>query len=331
MPFKIVRNDITKMKVDAIVNAANNTLLGGGGVDGTIHAASGPKLLEECKKLGGCETGQAKITGAYNLPSKYVIHAVGPRWQGGEQNEKQALESCYRTSLYLAAQYNCESIAFPLISSGIYGYPKEQAFKVAMDTIRDFLLEHEMDIYLVVFDKQAYSISEKLFTDIVEYIDNHYVEEHTDDFRERMRMNMPMYSCAYPCDSVNKCMSMEEELEEKIKQLDESFCGMLFRLIDKSGMSDVECYKKANIDRKLFSKIRSNLNYKPSKQTAIAFAIALELDIEETEELLKKAGFALSYSNAFDIIIRTFIDRGYYDIFDINATLFHFDQNLLGS
>lgn len=331
MPFEIVRNDITKMKVDAIVNAANSSLLGGGGVDGAIHAAAGPGLLEECRTLDGCETGNAKITGAYQLPCKYIIHAVGPRWQGGKYKEKQLLESCYRTSLELAKTYGCESIAFPLISSGIYGYPKDQALKVAMDVIRDFLFENEMQIYLVIFDKAAYQISEKLFADIAEYIDDNYVDTHTDYQRRSMRMSVPMQPLVQYEACASKCLGMEEDLDSKLKQIDESFSEMLLRKIDEKGMTDAECYQKANIDRKLFSKIRSNMQYKPSKATAIAFAIALELNLEETEDMLRKAGFALSNSNKFDIIIEYFISRGNYNIFEINEALFAFDQSLLGA
>ena len=331
MPLQIVRNDITKMKVDAIVNAANSSLLGGGGVDGAIHAAAGPKLLQECRTLDGCETGNAKITGAYHLPCKYVIHAVGPVWQGGQFHEKELLESCYRTSLELAKIHKCESIAFPLISSGIYGYPKEQALKVAMDVIRDFLFENEMQVYLVIFDKTAYQISEKLFADIEEYIDDNYVDVHTDYRRESMRMNMPMRPLMQYDVCESKCLMAEGNLEDKLMHIDESFSEMLLRKIDERGMTDAECYKKANIDRKLFSKIRSNPGYKPSKPTAIAFAIALELSLEETEDMLRKAGFALSNSNKFDIIIEYFISLGNYNIYEINEALFAFDQSLLGA
>ena len=206
MPLEIVRNDITKMTVDAIVNAANSSLLGGGGVDGCIHRAAGKGLLEECKTLGGCETGNAKITGAYNLPCKYVIHAVGPRWLGGKRNEKALLESCYKISLQLAKDHNCETVAFPLISSGIYGYSKEQALKVAIDVISDFLLENDMTVYIVIFDKAAYKISEKLFSDIAEYIDDNYVDEHTDYRRESMRMNAPMQSIM--ADEICECKAL---------------------------------------------------------------------------------------------------------------------------
>lgn len=331
MPLQIVRNDITKMKVDAIVNAANSSLLGGGGVDGAIHAAAGPKLLQECRTLDGCETGNAKITGAYHLPCKYVIHAVGPIWQGGQFYEKELLESCYRTSLELAKIHKCESIAFPLISSGIYGYPKDQALKVAMDVIRDFLFENEMQVYLVIFDKTAYQISEKLFADIEEYIDDNYVDVHTDYRRESMRMNIPMRPLMQYDVCESKCLMLEEDLDSKLKQIDESFAEMLLRKIDERGMTDAECYKKANIDRKLFSKIRSNPQYKPSKPTAIAFAIALELSLEDTEDMLRKAGFALSNSNKFDIIIEYFISLGNYNIYEINEALFAFDQSLLGA
>ena len=334
MPLEIVRNDITKMTVDAIVNAANESLLGGGGVDGAIHYAAGPKLLAECKTLGGCKTGKAKITGGYNLPAKYVIHTVGPIYTDGKHGEKDLLESCYRESLALAKAHNCETVAFPLISSGVYGYPKDQALKVATQVISDFLLNNEMKVYIVIFDKAAYKISEKLFSDIDEYIDDNYVDRSTDYRRERMRMNAPMQASigffeADMCEC--KAMLSDDNLDDKLKQIDESFSQMLLRKIDEKGMTDAECYKKANIDRKLFSKIRSDVHYKPSKPTAIAFAISLELTLDETEDMLKKAGFALSHSNKFDIIIEYFIGKGNYNIFEINEALFAFDQSLLGA
>ena len=333
MPLEIVRNDITKMKVDAIVNAANESLLGGGGVDGAIHRAAGAGLLAECRTLGGCKTGKAKITGGYNLPAKYVIHTVGPVYNDGKHGEKALLESCYRESLTLAKEQGCETVAFPLISSGIYGYPKDRALKVAIDVIGDFLLENEMTVYIVIFDKTAYRISEKLFTDIAEYIDDNYVNEHTDYRRESMRMSAPVQASSdFLAADLCECKAMldDDDLDKRIRQIDESFSQMLLRKIDEKGMTDAECYKKANIDRKLFSKIRSNIHYKPSKPTAIAFAISLELSLEETVDMLKKAGFALSRSNKFDIIIEYFISKGNYNIFEINEALFAFDQSLLG-
>lgn len=332
MPLEIVRNDITKMTVDAIVNAANESLLGGGGVDGAIHYAAGKELLEECKTLGGCKTGDAKITKGYNLPCKYVIHTVGPRWLGGNRNEKELLESCYKKSLQLAKDNECESVAFPLVSSGIYGYPKDKALKVAIDVISGFLLENDMTIYIVIFDKTAYKISEKLFSDITEYIDDNYVEEHTNYRRERSRMNTPIMASISLNDMCDCMMAAnEKELDDVLAQIDESFSEMLLRKIDEKGITDTECYKKANIDRKLFSKIRSDVHYKPSKPTAIAFAISLELSLEETQDMLMKAGFALSNSNKFDIIIKYFIERGNYNVFEINEALFAFDQSLLGA
>ena len=334
MPLQIIRNDITKMKVDAIVNAANSSLLGGGGVDGCIHRAAGPELLAECKTLGGCETGSAKITKGYKIPCKYVIHAVGPRWPDGKHGEREKLVSCYRTALALAKEHDCETVAFPLISSGIYGYPKDQALKVAIDTISDFLLENDMTVYIVIFDRKAYQIGEKLFSDIAAYIDDNYVDAHTDSRTERLR-RMQMLSEEPEAEIYAEPLAPMAEgaksLDDALSQIDESFSEMLLRKIDEKGMTDAQCYKKANIDRKLFSKIRSDKLYKPSKPTAIAFAIALELPLDETKEMLMKAGFALSHSNKFDIIIEYFIEHGNYNVFEINEALFAFDQSLLGA
>ncbi len=328
MPIQIIRADITKVQADAIVNAANESLLGGGGVDGAIHRAAGRGLLEECKGLGGCRPGEAKITGGYDLPCKYVIHTVGPRWHGGKKNEREVLESCYQKCLETALDNKCESIAFPLISSGIFGYPKDQALKIATQVIADFLLHNEMLVYIVVYDKKMFEIGSKLFADIKSYIDDEYVDERI-EYRKAMRAELLCSNktaadfCAPPC--MDSC-----ELDEYIGKLDESFSQMLLRKIDEKEMTDVECYKKANISRKLFSKIRGDIHYKPSKPTVLAFAIALELDIDETDELLEKSGFALSRSNYFDIIVKYFIERKIYNIFEINEALFRFDQNLLG-
>ena len=319
------------MKVDVIVNAANSSLLGGGGVDGCIHRAAGPELLLECKTLGGCETGSAKITKGYRLPCKYVIHAVGPRWRDGKHGEREKLISCYRTSLVLAKENGCETVAFPLISSGIYGYPKDQALKVAIDTISDFLLENDMTVYIVIFDRKSYQIGEKLFADIAAYIDDNYADAHTDSRASQLRL-MQMFSDE-PEEAIFGAPmgASAQSLDDALSQIDESFSEMLLRKIDEKGMTDAQYYKKANIDRKLFSKIRSDRLYKPSKPTALAFAIALELPLDETKEMLMKAGFALSHSNKFDIIIEYFIERENYNVFEINEALFAFDQRLLGA
>lgn len=337
MPLYIVRNDITKMECDAIVNAANPSLLGGGGVDGAIHKAAGKGLLEECKKLGGCQTGEAKITGAYKLPCKYVIHTVGPVWNGGNDGESGKLYSCYFNSLSLAKDNDCNSIAFPLISSGIYGYPKEEALNIATDAIRQFLVLNDMTVYLVIFDKTSFTIGEEKFSDIKSYIDDRYVHFHYDVEKEKSRIfsigNRPgkfANDLVEYCEAEPSYADVTDELTRMIEHKDESFSQMLLRKIDEKGMTDAQCYKKANIDRKLFSKIRSDIHYKPSKPTAIAFAIALQLSQDETDDMLRKAGFALSHSSVFDIIIEYFIVRGNYNIFEINEALFAFDQPLLG-
>jgi len=343
MPLEIIRNDITKMAVDAIVNAAKESLLGGGGVDGCIHRAAGPELLAECRTLGGCKTGDAKITKAYRLPCKYVIHTVGPIWNGGQYGEKEKLVSCYRTSLALAKAHKCETVAFPLISSGIFGYPKDQALRVAVDTIGEFLMENDMTVYIVIFDRAAYQISGKLFSDIAEYIDDHYVDEHTDSRSERLRRLNRLESKAIkvcedaapdfmpaPCAPMAASV-IGNSLNDMLDELDAGFSETLLKLIDRTGKKDSEIYKKANVDRKLFSKIRNNPDYKPSKATAIAFAIALELDLEETKDFIARAGFALNHSSKFDVIIEYFIKQKNYDIFEINEALFAFDQSLLGA
>ena len=330
MPLHIVRNDITTMKVDAIVNAAKESLLGGGGVDGAIHRAAGPELLAECRTLGGCKTGQAKLTKGYRLPARFVIHTVGPIWQGGRHGERDLLVSAYRSSLELALANKCGTVAFPLISAGAYGYPKDQALKVAVDTIGDFLLAHDMTVYLVIFDRAAYTISGKLFADIAAYIDDRYVEEHTDSREEQCRRAAVCLRADEEAELWEGVAAAPMSLDEALGQLDESFSQMLLRKIDEAGLTDAQCYKKANIDRKLFSKIRSDVHYKPSKPTAMAFAIALELPLEEAREMLQKAGFAFSHASKFDIIVEYFIAHQNYNIFEINEALFAFDHSLLG-
>jgi O-acetyl-ADP-ribose deacetylase (regulator of RNase III) len=354
MPFEIVRNDITKMHVDAIVNAANNSLLGGGGVDGVIHRAAGPGLLAECRTLGGCETGEAKITMGYRLPARYVIHTVGPIWHGGTHGERELLAACYRNSLELAFAHNCETVAFPLISAGAYGYPKDQAMSVAVDTITKFLFEHDMMVYLVVFGRTEFLTGKKLFRDVQEYIDDVYASTHVKRNVERsremlwqqdeaaaleldQRLGSAYSDSVMPDSAPMSAPSMAEpamtmpDWEKMLKQTDEGFSAALLRLIDEKGMTDAQCYKRANVDRKLFSKIRSNPAYKPSKPTVFAFAVALELSLPETKSLLRKAGFALSHSSKFDIILEYFIKKRYFDIFEINEVLFQFDMPLLGS
>lgn len=425
MPLQILRNDITKMRVDAIVNAANSSLLGGGGVDGAIHRAAGPALLEECRAIrareGGCRTGDAKLTGAGRLPCRYVIHTVGPVWQGGRQGEAELLASCYRRSLDLAAEKGCETVAFPLISAGAYGYPKQEALRIAVDTIRAWLQAsgpEEMAVSLVVFDKAAFEVSSGQYAAVAAYIDDHYVEAHAEPAsmavarKNRALQNLlkgtsrggkkhalfevgaaPDAEDAWDAECAEEALSpaappppavpgmaggpgkppapptaaaapladiapqvtpaapfapaapqaspaappptasqaAPASLREALRSLDESFAEMLLRKIDERGITDAACYKKANISRKLFSKIRADRLYRPSKPTALAFALSLELGLDETQELLRKAGFALSHSSKFDVIVEYFILNGVYDVMRVNEALFAFDQPLLGS
>lgn len=326
MPLEIVRNDITRMSVDAIVNAANESLMGGGGVDGAIHRAAGPQLMEECRALHGCKTGEAKLTRGYRLPCRYVIHTVGPVWRGGGHGERELLTSCYRNSLELAKQYACETVAFPLISAGVYGYPKAQALQIAIDIITQFLFENDMTVYIVVFSKDVFEVSSKLFNDIAAYIDDVYVEAHTDPAESMRRRMQSQYAfedcCAAP--------AVVFHLNDMLSQMDESFAEMLIRKIDEKQITDAECYKRANVDRRLFNKIKNNPGYKPGKQTVLAFAIALELSLEETKDMLMKAGFALSRSNKADIVVEYCLLNGIYDIMEINQVLFQLDLQPLG-
>ena len=346
MPLIIVRNDITKMNVDAIVNAANSSLLGGGGVDGAIHRAAGPELLAECRTLHGCKTGEAKLTRGYRLPAKYVIHTVGPVWQGGQHGEKALLTACYRNSLTLAAEHGCETVAFPLISSGIYGYPKAEALQVAQEAIVQFLSDHDdMTVYIIVFSKEAFKASAQLFNDVKAYIEDAYAEEQERTFqRSRLpQLEEPALSTFFDgkgrvkedvrpvLDAKEMVCGAAPSLDEMLNHMDDGFSQALLRKIDEKGMTDAACYKRANVDRRLFNKIKNNPDYKPSKLTVLAFIIALELSLPEAQTLLKHAGFALSHSSKTDIVVEYCIKTKNYNIFEINQILFEMDLQLLGS
>ena len=360
MPLFLIRQDITKIECDAIVNATNSTLLGGGGVDGAIHKAAGEELLNECKTLGGCACGEAKITKGYALPCKYVIHTVGPIWQGGNANERAFLESCYKNSLALAKKHGCETVAFPLISSGVYGYPKDKALSVAVQTISEFLFHNEMTVYVVVYDKQSFEISKNLYENVSEYIADNYIDSKPREYRRQiMRENnasneIPLgpfehaetvktqsYSIFADSDedfdgelcTNQQILSNElpfDDLDDMLAKLSDNFAVSLLKLIDEKGYSDVECYKKANVAKQTWYKIMNEKNYKPSKNTVISFAIALELSLQETQALLATVGYTLSRSNKFDVIIEYFLLNEEYNVFTINETLFKFDQPCLG-
>lgn len=350
MPLKIIRQDITKIECDAIVNPTNKRLRPTGGVDKAIHKSAGKELARACKAIKHIEVGEARLTPAFNLPCKYVIHTCGPAWRDGNHGEKELLQACYRNAFYLALENGCESIAFPLISSGEYKYPKEQVLRDATEVLDELLLEHEMLVYLVVYDKTSFKISKELFSSVSSYIDDNYVEELIDVLRREMRRpTRSLDDSALECrsevlfeerslcsrrielDDIDCCFDASVSLETMLDNMDKGFAETLFYYIDKKGISDVECYKRSNVDKKTFSKIKCNKNYKPSKLTAVSFAIGLRLSLEETEHLLKTVGMTLSHSNKFDLIIEYFITTGSYkSIFDVNEVLYQFDQLTLG-
>ena len=381
MPLKIVRNDISRVHADAIVNSANKNPICGGGSEYHIYEVAGrDALLAVREKVGALEVAEVAVTSAFALEAKYIIHVVGPKWNGGESGENLALANCYRNALEKALELGCESIAFPLISSGVFRFPKDSALKIALQAIGEFLQTHEMDVQLVVFDRKAFDVSEELCNDVQAYIDDNYVQEKNDDaeelFRERWgrnlncpedsyfeqnrmlftlaceapksvgklakgRRNIKLCNAEMVCDAeaisdaeaVRDAVRGKEDksLEEMLATAGDTFCGKLFALIREKNQDDVEVYKRANLDRKHFSKIRSNVNYKPTKKTALALAIALRLDLDETKDLLSRAELALSPSNKGDLIVSYFITHKKYDIWEINSVLFKFKQPTLGA
>lgn len=329
MPLTIVRQDITKMQVDAVVNTADRSLKQGGGVCGSIFEAAGVgQLAVACDKLAPIQTGDAVVTPGFGLNAKWIIHTAGPVYADGKQGEEALLRTSYRNALKRALEIGVESVAFPLISSGVYGYPKAEALQVATEEIRAFLDKHELDVSIVVFDREAFEISEDLLEEVESYIDDNYVDESLHDRHILNHAIEPMIHARY---DIQAKRVTQADLDAFDWELDEAFGVTLMRLIDAKGKTDVEVYKRANMDRKLFSKIRSGKSYMPSKRTAVALAIALELDVEETEDLLNRAGYALSRSQKFDVIINYFIENEIYDIYQINEVLFKYDQPLLGN
>lgn len=329
MPFEIVRNDIVNMKVDAIVNTANPRPIIGAGTDKAVHDKAGERLLLARKEIGDIAIGEAAITPAFDLNANYVIHTAGPIWRDGKSSEEALLASCFKNSLRLAKEKECESIAFPLISTGSYGFPKPIALQIAVREISSFLMENEMQIYLVVFEKQSFELSEKLFKSVSSYIDANYVSDKMNLEYGTSKLRLFDYEEMLLRESSYEITLKIPNLDGMLNNLDKGFSETLLYLIDRAGKKDSEIYKKANVDRKLFSKIRNNADYRPSKATAIAFAIALELDLDETSDLLSRAGYALSQSSKFDVIVKYFIENKKYDIFELNSVLFEFDQPLI--
>ncbi|MBR3515748.1 MAG: macro domain-containing protein [Lachnospiraceae bacterium] len=351
MPFQIIRNDITKVKADAIVNTANPCPVYASGTDAAIYEAAGAdRLLAERKKIGDIRPGEAAVTPAFDLDAQYIIHTVGPSWIDGYHEERETLHSCYARSLQMAADLNCESIAFPLIATGVYGFPKDEALQIALAEINRFLLSHDMLVILVVFDRKAFELSGKLVGDIKEYIDENEVSEirlaefgifsryergRRGDRRASKEEETALRGCNEKSALSQETMSVlpdvsGKSLDEVLGNTGVTFQQRLFQLIDERGLDDVTVYKKANIDRKVFSKIRCKEDYKPKKKTAVAFAIALELDMPTMLDLLSRAEIAFSPSNKFDLIITYFITNKVYDIFEINAALFKYGQSILG-
>ena len=313
MPFQIIRNDLSKMKVDVLVSPTHPEAQEIGGLEATLFKRGGEALLKERQSLGPIKMGEVKATKAYNLNAKYVFHTVGPIWHGDEKESFTILRSCYQNSLELAQTLNIKTIAFPLIATGSFQFPKDKALRIAVDTIKAFLYEHDMTIYLVVYDKESFVISRERFKSVQSYLDDYQVYEI--DNRQRQRI---MESIKQP-----------DNLDDFINNLDKTFSEALLDKITELGKLDQEIYKKANIDRKLFSKIRSNHSYQPSKNTAMALGLALELNLDEFNDFIAKAGYALSPSSKVDLIIRYYIEHNVYDLFEINATLFEFTNKTL--
>lgn len=318
MPLHIVHQDISKIKCDVIVNPTDPDYSGSGGTDLAVHEAAGYLLGIECEMLKPIFEGDIAVTNAYDLPCSSIIHTVGPKWRGGNRNEYILLRSCYINALIKAHELGADSIAVPLISSGTYGIPKKKVLKIALETISDYLglLENEPEIYLCVFDRESYELDEKTALD--RWLrKNNCCEDST------------VCYVAAPASCAREAAAAPD-LDDWIKHHDDSFAVTLMKLIDKKGMTDVQCYKKANVSKGTFWKINNDSNYRPSKATVLAFAIALELTLSETEQLLKTVGFSLSHSSTFDLIIEFYITKGIYDIYEINSALYQYDQVCLG-
>ena len=370
MSFKIVRNDITKMHTEAIVNTANDQPTVGTGCDHAIYKAAGfnELLTYRKEKIGAVEEGEVFITPGFNLPAKYIIHAVSPLYMGGQKGEEEKLRSCYKKSLALAAERGIRSISFPLISTGGFGYPKEEGMRIAVDEIHAFLLTHDMDVYLVVFGDSTTQMGKNIYPDLEAYIDQNYVEEKLDEeygekyfsdksldrFTRRLRnireaksveslppdemdsipmpsmaapqaammsMPEPSYDLAEADDDFDAIEELEAKLAERMKHMSDTFPQYLLYLIRSKGMENAEVYKRAIVDKKVFSKIKNNPNYHPQKITALCLCIGAKLNLDESRDLLARAGYALSPCDKTDIIFSYFIEHEIYDMIELDIQL----------
>jgi len=319
MPLQIIRGDITACQADAIVNAANPSLRGGGGVDGAIHRAAGPELGIACRIVGGCRPGEAKLTKGFRMACRYIIHTAGPVWQGGGHGEKEVLLSCYKSALELARKERCKTVAFPLISAGAYGYPPDQAMSVALQGIGEYLLTHDMAVTLVIYDEDALFLKEGLFFELAEYIGDRFTR--APEGSEEEPFDEPVFSGGTAVFAAGP---------DGAWSTGEDFSRMLLRKMEEKGLEEAELCGRANISRALLAKIRGDRRFRPEKPAALALAVALELSLPETEELLRRTGTWLSHSSGADIIVEYFISQGSYNIFEINQALFAFKQPLLG-
>ncbi len=341
MPFSIVRNDIAHVRADVLVNAANERLAAGGGVCGAIFDGAGAsRMAAACAQIGRCPTGSAVTTSGFDLPCRWVVHAVGPIWRGGTHGERELLRSCYRSVFAEVARLDAVSVAFPLISAGIFGYPVREALDVARAEASSFLDTHpDVEVTLVVFTRDVVAQGVALLGELCEYVDDAYVDSspHLYDRSAEFRvLDAPeahpfvAASLAAPAPAAGGSVP-PDELTERLARLDASFSEALLALIDERGLTDAQVYRRANLSRQLFSKIRSKPDYRPSKPTAVALALALGLTLPQTQELLAHAGLTLSRSSKFDVIVEFYIARGVHDVMTVNEALFAFDQPLLGS
>lgn len=341
MAFQIIRHDITKVKADAIVNTANPAVAVGAGVDFAIYEAAGrEQLLEARAKIGRLEIGEVGITPAFNLSAKYIIHSSGPVWRDGKYRETELLRQCYDKALYLAAKYGCKSIAFPLMSTGSYGFPKELGIQIAVEAFRYFLQEQDMDITLVVFGSHAYKISGGLFENVQAYVNDRYVSnvyryeygnpgssapERRNIWTQAGQSRQQEERLVTSVSKKIKSMSLEERLK---RMHTKSFEKYLQQLINKKGMKNSEVYAAANISKQYFSKLL-NGKVKPSKGKVLSLAIGLRLNIDETVDFLQVAGYALSPVSQTDVVVEYFIQHQDYNVMKIDIVLFDYGLPLL--